>query len=114
MPSEARVWSNAGGGPEAVRVEAVASRLGSRRGGFHWHFSDQPGPLEEIADSWEQAGADGIIARVESNPDRPRARLLQSTWCVSSSGLAVELAVRDRTRSDATSMRGCAGSASDG
>jgi len=100
-------WVRAGlealadGGPDAVRVETLAGRLGVTKGGFYWHFADRSALLAEMLDSWEQAGADDIIARVDANPDGPRAQLLELVDLVrSSDGLAVELAVRDWARRD--------------
>jgi AcrR family transcriptional regulator len=91
----------AAGGPDAVRVEALAARLGVTKGGFYWHFADRAALLGEMLDRWEQAGADDIIAVVERNPDGPRAQLLQLIDVVrSSDGVAVELAVRDWARRD--------------
>jgi len=98
---EAGLQALATGGPEAVRVEAIAGQLGVTKGGFYWHFTDRSALLEEMLDSWEQAGAEDIIALVESNPAGPRAKLLQLIDVVrSSDGLAVELAVRDWARRD--------------
>jgi AcrR family transcriptional regulator len=91
----------AAGGPDAVRVEALAVDLGVSKGGFYWHFADRQALLAEMLDTWEKAGTENIIARVESQPADPRAKL-QRLFDLTSSpeGLAVELAVRDWSRRD--------------
>ena len=58
----------AAGGPDAVRIEALAVDLGVSKGGFYWHFADREALLEEMLDTWERAGTEDIIARVESQP----------------------------------------------
>ncbi len=91
----------AAGGPDAVRVEALAVSLGVSKGGFYWHFADRQALLEEMLDTWEKTGTEDIIARVASNPGDARAKL-QKLFDITSSpeGLAVELAVRDWSRRD--------------
>jgi AcrR family transcriptional regulator len=88
------------GGPEGVRIEALAASLGVTKGGFYWHFKDRQGLLEEMLDSWERAGAEDVIARVESRPAEPRAKLQQLFELASSVNFPVELAIRDWARRD--------------
>jgi len=89
------------GGPDAVRIEALAVELGVSKGGFYWHFADRQALLEEMLDTWEKAGTEDIIAHVESQPADPRAKLQRLFELTSSpEGLAVELAVRDWSRRD--------------
>ena len=91
----------AAGGPDAVRIEALAVDLGVSKGGFYWHFADRQALLTEMLDTWEKAGTEDIIARVESEPVGPRARLRRLFELTSApDGLAVELAVRDWSRRD--------------
>jgi AcrR family transcriptional regulator len=96
----------AGGGPDAVRVEALAVSLGVSKGGFYWHFADRQALLEEMLDTWEKVVVDDVIARVESQPADPRAKLQQlfelasSTDVLAGNLLAVELALRDWSRHD--------------
>jgi AcrR family transcriptional regulator len=91
----------AAGGPDAVRVEALAVSLGVSKGGFYWHFADRQALLEEMLDTWERTGTEDIIARVTGHPGDGRAKL-QKLFDITSSpeGLAVELAVRDWSRRD--------------
>jgi AcrR family transcriptional regulator len=88
----------AAGGPDAVRVEALAVRLGVSKGGFYWHFTDRQALLEEMLDTWEKAGTEDIIARIDSQPADPRAKLQQLFRQTPS--LAVDLAIRDWSRRD--------------
>ena len=91
----------AAGGPDAVRIEALAVDLGVSKGGFYWHFADRQALLTEMLDTWEKAGTEDIIARVDSQPADPRAKLQRLFELTSSpDGLAVELAVRDWSRRD--------------
>jgi AcrR family transcriptional regulator len=89
-------------GPEGIRVEALAARLGVSKGGFYWHFKDRAALLDEMLDSWEQRVVGDVIARVESEPGEPPAKLqhLFELASASSDLLPVELALRDWSRRD--------------
>ena len=58
------------GGPDAVRIEALAAYLGVSKGGFYWHFTDRQALLTEMLDSWEKSGTDGHH-RAASRASRP-------------------------------------------
>src|SRR3954451_4287029 len=96
-------WIDAGlralaaGGPEAVRIEPLAQTLGVTKGGFYWHFDDRRALLEEMLDTWERAGVDEVIERVESGGGDARAKLRRLSAIAGSSGerLRIDLAVRD-------------------
>jgi len=91
----------AAGGPDAVRVEALAVDLGVSKGGFYWHFTDRQALLGEMLDTWEKGWTEDLIARVDSQPGDPRAKLQRLFELTSSpEGLGVELAVRDWSRRD--------------
>jgi AcrR family transcriptional regulator len=92
----------ASGGPEAVRIEALAAGLGVSKGGFYWHFKDRAALLEEMLDSWEQRVVGDVIAEIESEPAEPRDKLHHLFALASSaSGLMpIELALRDWARRD--------------
>ena len=83
-----------------MRVEALAAGLGVSKGGFYWHFADRRALLEEMLDSWEQAGTEDVIARLDSKPGDPRAKLRQLFELSPSADFAVELAIRDWARRD--------------
>ncbi len=98
---DAALQALAAGGPDAVRVEALAVSLGVSKGGFYWHFTDRQALLEEMLDTWEKAATDDIVARIDRQPTDPRARLQHLFELTSSAdGLAVEWAVRDWSRRD--------------
>jgi AcrR family transcriptional regulator len=97
---DAALEALAEGGPDAVRVEALAVRLGVSKGGFYWHFTDRRALLEEMLDTWEKTGTDDVIALVDSGPADPRAKLQQLFELASSADFAVELALRDWSRRD--------------
>ncbi|MBF6166458.1 TetR/AcrR family transcriptional regulator [Streptomyces gardneri] len=89
------------GGVEAVRVDALAKRLGVTRGGFYGYFTDREALLEEMLDTWERQSVDAEIDRVEQEGGaRDKAwlvdRFLQSADQVRS----VDLALRDWARRD--------------
>ena len=93
----------ASGGPDAVRVEALAQALGVTKGGFYWHFEDRAALLREMLDAWERALVDEVIERIESAEDGdPRAKLgrLFAVATSSSDRLRIDLAVRDWSRRD--------------
>ncbi len=53
-------------GPEAVRVEPLASQLGTTKGSFYWHFDRRDDLLEAALERWEQRYTDRFIARTEA------------------------------------------------
>ena len=90
------------GGPEAVRVEALARALGVTKGGFYNHFDDRPALLREMLDTWERVGVDEVIDRVEGEDGDARAKLGKLFALVSSTGklVKIELAIRDWAQRD--------------
>ena len=96
----------AAGGPDAVRIEALARALGVTKGGFYWHFDDRRALLEEMLDTWERVSVDEVIERVEGGGGDARAKL-RRLFALASSGegpdlLRIDLAVRDWSRRDKT------------
>ena len=101
---EAGLRALATGGPDAVRVEALAKSLGVTKGGFYWHFDDRRALLEEMLDTWERASIDEVIERVEAEGGDARATLGR-LFDLAASGdaqelLTIDLAVRDWSRRD--------------
>lgn len=90
------------GGPDAVRVEALAQALGVTKGGFYWHFGGRRELLEEMLDAWERLGVDRVIERVEAGGGDARAKVRRLFGVTSSRGnlIKVELAIRDWARRD--------------
>ncbi|HEY7932716.1 MAG TPA: TetR/AcrR family transcriptional regulator [Solirubrobacteraceae bacterium] len=97
---DAALKALATGGPDAVRVEALAASLGVSKGGFYWHFTDRQALLGEMLDTWEKTMVEDVIASVESQPGDPRAKLGQLFQLARSVDFAVELALRDWSRRD--------------
>ena len=101
-------WIDAGlralaaGGPDSVRVEALAKELGVTKGGFYWHFDDRQALLDEMLDAWERTGVDEVIERIEADGGDERARLRRLFAVASTSRelLGIDLAVRDWSRRD--------------
>ncbi|MFL5844895.1 MAG: TetR/AcrR family transcriptional regulator [Solirubrobacteraceae bacterium] len=92
------------GGVEAVRVEALAQRIGVTKGGFYWHFADRASLLAEMLEEWERLSIDEAIARVEEQGGDARAKLerlfgLARTF-TRHGLLKIDLAVRDWARRD--------------
>src|SRR5436305_5313751 len=63
------------GGPDAVRIEALAQALGVTKGGFYWHFDGRRALLEEMLDTWERMTVDEGIEAVEGEGGDARAKL---------------------------------------
>ncbi len=97
---DAALKALAAGGPDAVRVEALAVRLGVSKGGFYWHFTDRRALLDEMLDTWEKAGTEDVIARVDGRAGDPRAKVQQLFDLSPTADFEVELALRDWSRRD--------------
>jgi AcrR family transcriptional regulator len=91
----------AAGGPDAVRVEALARTLGVSKGGFYGHFSDRTALLAEMLDSWEQMSTREVIERVEREGGDAKVKLRKAgALTFSRTLLPIDLAVRDWARRD--------------
>lgn len=102
---EAGLRALAAGGPEAVRIEALAQALGVSKGGFYWHFADRQSLLDEMLDAWERTMVDEVIEAVEDEEGDARSRLRLLFALAAASGgelLKIELAIRNWARRDAT------------
>jgi AcrR family transcriptional regulator len=100
---EAAFEALASGGPDAVRVEALAATLGVSKGGFYWHFANRNDLLDRVLIAWEQAVVDTVIEAVDSRGSDPRDKLRQLLEIAIEFGLAghgieVEMAIRDWAR----------------
>src|SRR3984957_3898320 len=91
----------AAGGPDAVRVEALAQALGVTKGGFYGHFADRNALLDEMLDTWERMSTDEVLERVERHGGASRASLrLAGALTFSSQLLPIDPAIRDWSRRD--------------
>jgi AcrR family transcriptional regulator len=113
MRTPRRAWIDEGlralraGGPDAVRVEALARVLGVTKGGFYWQFDDRDGLLDAMLDSWERMVIDDVIDRVEEGGGDARHRLRRLFGIAAERRdlVEVELAVRDWARRDEAAAR---------
>jgi AcrR family transcriptional regulator len=89
-------------GPEAVRVEVLARRLGVTKGGFYWHFTDRDALLVEMLQTWERLLVDEIIDTVDAGDGdgRTRLRALFALAAATTELTKVELAIRAWARQD--------------
>ncbi|MER7107428.1 TetR/AcrR family transcriptional regulator [Streptomyces sp. NPDC000229] len=92
----------AAGGPDAVRVEALAKRLGVTKGGFYGYFADRDALLGAMLDSWERESTDEVIDRVEREGGDPKTKIHRAGVLTFSSDrlLPIDLAIRDWARRD--------------
>jgi AcrR family transcriptional regulator len=92
----------AAGGPDAVRVEVLAKRLGVTKGGFYGLFSGREALLAAMLDTWERESTDEVIDRVEREGGDPRTKIYRAgTLTFSDDRLRpIDLAVRDWARRD--------------
>jgi AcrR family transcriptional regulator len=99
----------AAGGPDAVRIEALARELGVTKGGFYWHFGDRRALLEEVLDRWERLSVDAVIERIEEEGGDAKTKLRRLSKLAGSGEvrgmrgrdmLRIDLAVRDWARRD--------------
>jgi len=99
---EAGLQALADGGPNTVRVEALAKQLGVTKGGFYGFFADREALLTAILDTWERESTDDVLERVEREGGDPRTRVTRAGLLTFSSDrlLPIDLAVRDWARHD--------------
>jgi len=95
----------AASGPDAVRIEALAKSLGVSKGGFYGHFQNRKALLDAMLDTWERRTTDDVLARVEREGGDARTKIRRAgelTFSVGGGLRAVDLAVRDWSRREAT------------
>jgi AcrR family transcriptional regulator len=89
------------GGPDAVRVEAIASGLGVTKGGFYGYFTDRTAFLNELLDEWERRSTADVLAQVEAEGGDATAKIRRAgALTFSAELLPVDLAVRSWSRHD--------------
>src|SRR6201999_278689 len=65
----------AAGGPDAVRIEALAQALGVTKGGFYGYSANRDALLAEMLDTWERGTTEDLIDRVEGEGGDAQTRL---------------------------------------
>ncbi|GAB1363734.1 hypothetical protein MASR1M32_29700 [Rhodobacter sp.] len=94
------------GGPDAIRVEALARGLGATKGSFYWHFKDLRSLHAAMLEAFEHLASVGVTAGLRRRGGSPRAQLTALVEAVSalpegeSGGAALEPAMRDWARTD--------------
>ncbi|MER0449968.1 TetR/AcrR family transcriptional regulator [Streptomyces sp. Edi4] len=94
------------GGPETVRIEALAQALGVSKGGFYGYFRNRGALLTEMLDTWEYEVTESVIEQVESGGGDARARL-ERLFAIAAAtdgpvrGTTADIAIRDWARRDA-------------
>jgi AcrR family transcriptional regulator len=56
----------AAGGLAAVAVEPLATRLGTTKGSFYWHFTNRDALLRAVLERWERTDTEDVITYVEA------------------------------------------------
>jgi AcrR family transcriptional regulator len=62
------------GGLAAVAVEPLATRLGTTKGSFYWHFANRDALIEAALERWAETQTEALITELETEPD-PERRL---------------------------------------
>ena len=90
------------GGPESVRVEVLAKRLGVTKGGFYGYFDGRDQLLSEALDLWEREAAQAVIDEVEQSEGdaQERLRSLFASVKARESIARAEFAIREWARRD--------------
>ncbi|MFJ4686017.1 TetR/AcrR family transcriptional regulator [Streptomyces sp. NPDC088789] len=92
----------AAAGPDAVRVEVLAKRLGVTKGGFYGYFADRNALLTAMLDTWERESTDEVIARIHEEGGDPKSKIHRAGVLTFSGDrlLPIDLAVRGWARHD--------------
>ncbi|QJW35890.1 TetR/AcrR family transcriptional regulator [Cellulosimicrobium protaetiae] len=100
-------WVDAGldalatGGPDGIRVEALAARLGVTKGGFYGHFADRPAFLAAMLDEWERRCTDAVLAEADAEGGDAAERLRRAGQLSHTpEQQRLDLAVREWARRD--------------
>ncbi|WP_319824920.1 TetR/AcrR family transcriptional regulator [Thalassovita sp.] len=92
-------------GPEALKAEPLARRLGTTKGSFYWHFDDVPDFHTAMMDLWADQAVSHIPAALETETT-PVARLRKLSQVVAGhssdtlGGVRLDAAIRAWARAD--------------
>jgi len=91
-------------GPERLRVEVLAKRLGVTKGSFYWHFKDRRDLQSAVLEFWKDGRIRDIRKQTQASPGAEAEALLHTIEVYSSArnrkGIAIEAGVRDWARRD--------------
>ncbi|UGQ15658.1 TetR/AcrR family transcriptional regulator; helix-turn-helix transcriptional regulator [Yinghuangia sp. ASG 101] len=103
---EAGLEALAEGGPDAVRVETLAAKLGVSKGGFYGYFDGRAALLTEMLDEWERRYTTEVIARVDAEGGDAADRIRRAgRLTFSEDPHPIDLAVRAWARTDESVAR---------
>lgn len=93
-------------GPQALRAETLARRIGTSKGSFYWHFADVPAFHAALLSSWEKRAFTDIVEHLKHEPcARTRLRKLGTIVAAKPraafGGVYIEPAIRAWARADA-------------
>jgi AcrR family transcriptional regulator len=95
-------------GIDGVRVEVVAKNLGVTKGGFYRRFKDRRALLDSLLEKWSKGRIAALEKQIESGGDNARDQLKSLVKLyserVNPEGIAIELAMRQWARADATAL----------
>ena len=89
------------GGLAAVAVEPIATRLGTTKGSFYWHFANRDALLTAALERWERTDTEDVITYVEGAPAgtaRLRALIAGAVGTRVGDAARVELALQATAR----------------
>lgn len=105
---EAGLKELGGGGVERVRVEVLAERLGITKGGFYRRFKDRRALLDALLATWMRERIAAVEQQTRLGEATARERLKSVIRLYSErrnpEGVAIELAIRQWARADATAL----------
>lgn len=90
-------------GVEAVKVMALARRLGQTRTSFYWHFRDRDALLEAMIRHWEEKNTGNLVDRCEAYADSITEAIFNLFDCWLNDDLfdaPLDLAIRNWARTD--------------
>lgn len=92
-------------GPEALKAEPLARRLGTTKGSFYWHFADVPAYHAAMLDLWAEQATSHIPAALADEPT-PVAKLRKLSQIIAAhrsetlGGVKLDAAIRAWARAD--------------
>ena len=92
-------------GPDALKAEPLARRLGTTKGSFYWHFTDVPAYHAAMLDLWAEQATTHIPAELDAEPT-PAAKLRRLSQIIAAhrsetlGGVKLDTAIRAWSRAN--------------